>query len=419
MESVTNNKLHSAKIISKKEIVQDTIEFKIKILSKFDFIPGQYIWLQLIDFEGEDGKGDRRAFSIASAPNENDEIFIICRKSNSSFNKKFFSLKEGADVNVIGPFGFSFRLPTDDKPLVCVGGGSGIAPFMSILSYLENKKIKRKITLVNNNENNQKSFYHDELDQFSKNNDSLKIINVFGRVTGDDFDNIDNIKDSVVLVSGPQGFVDSIYEILISKGVGINNIRFENYYPKNNLDENLDLFFENGVPRMTDIDSESFKSRINLFYKLINSSASHTVVTDINGKIIFANKAAENITGYKVSEMIGNTPRLWGGLMSEEFYKELWRAKMSGEVINTKVTNRRKNNELYTASAHISPIKNNKGQIVGFIATEEDITEILNNEKKLLERTEYAEKLNRLTVDRELKMIELKNRIKELEDKNK
>jgi PAS domain S-box-containing protein len=58
-----------------------------------------------------------------------------------------------------------------------------------------------------------------------------------------------------------------------------------------------------------------------------------------------------------------------------------------------------------------------KNRIIGIQAIARDITERKRAERELQERMEELEKWHRLTVDRELRMIELKKRIQELESK--
>ena len=148
-------------------------------------------------------------------------------------------------------------------------------------------------------------------------------------------------------------------------------------------------------------------------YKLaVESSSNHTIITDTNGKIIYANKAAQKVTGYTFTEMVGNTPRLWGGQMSSEFYRNMWKLKKDnkgffvGEVKNVK-----KDGVLYTAIARISPILDTQGNLLGFVATEEDITVREELETSLRTKLDELARLNRLMVGRELKMRELKKEI--------
>lgn len=104
---------------------------------------------------------------------------------------------------------------------------------------------------------------------------------------------------------------------------------------------------------------------------------------DANGHTIFANMMAEKNTGSTFDEMIGNTPRLWGGLMSAEFYKDIWHKKRQIEGYGGQITNRRKNGQLYTVIAHISPIFGSQKQVIGYVGTEEDVTHFIALERKL------------------------------------
>lgn len=104
--------------------------------------------------------------------------------------------------------------------------------------------------------------------------------------------------------------------------------------------------------------------------------------------------------------------------MDESFYQTLWAAKLSGRKIDTEITNRRKDGRLYTVIAHISPIKDAEGNIVGHIGTEEDVTSIRAAERAAKEaqgvaerQNKMLERMNRLMVGRELKMREMKKEI--------
>lgn len=139
--------------------------------------------------------------------------------------------------------------------------------------------------------------------------------------------------------------------------------------------------------------SNAFKNAFQSVYRFaVESSTNHTIITDTNGIIIYANRAAQEATGYAFSEMQGNTPRLWGGNMSPDFYRGLWEKKKMwrdakilgatgpfiGEIKNTK-----KNGAHYVAFTRISPIINEMGIVIGYTGTEEDITRRLKLEEEL------------------------------------
>ncbi len=125
-------------------------------------------------------------------------------------------------------------------------------------------------------------------------------------------------------------------------------------------------------------------------YKLaVEHATNHIVITDPDGKILFANKGVEKITGFSKDEVIGQTPRLWGRQMDREFYEKFWHViKNERQAFVGEVRNKRKNGEVYWATAAVSPIMNND-QLVGFIGVEEDITQ---NKQILSELEETKER---------------------------
>lgn len=111
-------------------------------------------------------------------------------------------------------------------------------------------------------------------------------------------------------------------------------------------------------------------------YKLAVESASDLIViTDIDGRILYANKAATDITGYTQNELIGNRPTIWGRQMPQAFYELMWcTIKEDKKPFYGEVVNKRKTGEKYTAEVHISPLFMNKKSLYGFVGIERDVT---------------------------------------------
>ena len=95
------------------------------------------------------------------------------------------------------------------------------------------------------------------------------------------------------------------------------------------------------------------------------------VITNPDGVILYANSVTEEITGYKLSEIIGKKPTLWGGQMPKIFYKTMWK-KIAEEKksIRVLVTNKRKDGKLYDALLHISPILDTDGKVQMYVGIE-------------------------------------------------
>ncbi len=107
----------------------------------------------------------------------------------------------------------------------------------------------------------------------------------------------------------------------------------------------------------------------------VEQAAEIIIMTDVQGTIQYVNPAFEKITGYSRNEAIGKNPHiLKSGKHSQEFYRGLWDTILTGEVWKGRLTNRRKDGTLFEEEASISPIRDEKGRIVNFVAVKRDVT---------------------------------------------
>ena len=107
----------------------------------------------------------------------------------------------------------------------------------------------------------------------------------------------------------------------------------------------------------------------------VEASASSIVITNMDGTIEYVNPAFSQVTGYSREEAMGENPRvLKSGQHPTSFYQEMWEVLTKGETWTGEIINKKKNNELYWEHASISPVKNEAGEIVNFVAVKDDIT---------------------------------------------
>lgn len=349
---------YSAHLLSNIQIAKDTYELTFETVGDFIFKPGQYIWLILPKLDVPDPRGNRRAFSIASSA-ENKNIFsIIFRSGISSYKKGLTNLSKGDEIAIRGPMGSSLLVENFLlKSLYLIGGGVGSAPFISIVRSYSTLPQKLNITFINLNSEEEKKFLIEEMNKLSS-KFGFKFMDEMGRMEPKWIESAPDYRSAMYFVCGQQGFVNDVYDKLKTIGVSDVNMRFEEHYPMR-----ADSF--------QPLVNENHKSGFEL---AAESSSNHIIITDTNGTILFANEAASIITGYSKSEMLGQTPRLWGGNMAPEFYKNMWITKKSGKPFVGEFTNTRKDGTTYIAFARISPIFNTKKEIVGYVGTEEDIT---------------------------------------------
>ena len=108
----------------------------------------------------------------------------------------------------------------------------------------------------------------------------------------------------------------------------------------------------------------------------IEQVAESVVITDLEGSILYVNPAFEKITGYAQAEAIGSNPRiLKSDCHPASLYQAMWETLRSGETWSGKLINKRKNGLLFTEEATISPIRNQDGTIINFVAVKRDVTQ--------------------------------------------
>jgi PAS domain S-box-containing protein len=122
-------------------------------------------------------------------------------------------------------------------------------------------------------------------------------------------------------------------------------------------------------------NSENLATDLQKFRLAVDNASDHIIITDPDAEVLYANHAAELITGYSAEEMSGKTPALWGGLMSDEFYQKMWNTIKDKKVpFIGESQNRHKNGETYIAELKISPILDDSGNIKFYVGIERDIT---------------------------------------------
>ncbi len=131
------------------------------------------------------------------------------------------------------------------------------------------------------------------------------------------------------------------------------------------------------------------------------------VITDLEGRVEYANAAFTDNSGYTLAEIVGQNPRLLqSGLTPRANYESLWNSLSQGETWRGKFINRRKDGTIYTEFAIISPIYQAEGRVSHFLAIKEDITERIRAQQELDQhRHQLQELVKERTAELELAKV--------------
>lgn len=228
-------------LIDKKEIAKGTLMVEFELLEgRVDFKPGQFFMLELLNPPYADEKSNKRMFSIVNSPSEKDVIIMATRLTDSAFKVSLNALPTGAEV-IIDSIAGTFTLPKETKtPLVFIAGGIGITPFMSMLRFVNEKKLDYKIILLYSNRNKESTAFFNELEGIAIKNKNIKIIftmnddaNWHGesRMIDSQFikDHVHEPHSHTYMISGPPAMVQATIKALKSVGADEENIMTDSF----------------------------------------------------------------------------------------------------------------------------------------------------------------------------------------------
>jgi phenol hydroxylase P5 protein len=133
-------------IVSLDDIAKGTKRLVVQLDHPMRFNAGQYARFQIPGHEGID-----RTWSIASLPTDNDTLEFQISNVPGGIGTDgwlFSTAKPGDQVRLSGPYGQFVLRTWEDKPIVMLGGGTGVAPLASMIRHaLENGMYEGHITL--------------------------------------------------------------------------------------------------------------------------------------------------------------------------------------------------------------------------------------------------------------------------------
>lgn len=142
----------------------DTVTLRID--APLAFTPGQFAMIGLM----LEGKPVRRSYSIASAPNGSYVELTIKAQEHGLFSRYAQTMQPGHEVNLYGPFGHHFLFDPakhGQQHVVFIAGGSGIAPFRSMLQAAAAAGYKGKISLLYSVRTSKDIIFREELAQLA------------------------------------------------------------------------------------------------------------------------------------------------------------------------------------------------------------------------------------------------------------
>ncbi len=243
MEKPTKPSMYQVALRKRQEIAKGTMAFYFDRPAGFTFKAGQFIDLSLPNLSKSDPEDHTRAFTLASAPSE-QQLMVATRLRDTAFKRVLAEMPLGTTIDLEGPFG-QFTLPSDDsRTIVLLAGGIGITPFRSMLVEATHHKLSHQLILMYSNRHPEDAAFLDELQTLQQENTRFTCIGTMTSPNGGtetwegETGRIDQVmlgkyvketKVALYYVVGPPVMVDGLRKMLESVGIPKTNIRSEEF----------------------------------------------------------------------------------------------------------------------------------------------------------------------------------------------
>ncbi|MEI2297139.1 benzoate 1,2-dioxygenase electron transfer component BenC [Ensifer sp. MJa1] len=198
------------------------------------FLPGQYVNIDV------PGSGQSRSYSFSSAPGETRLGFLIKKIPGGLMSTWLERAEVGTKLELTGPLG-SFYLREVQRPLLFLAGGTGLAPFFSMLEQLAQANRDQSVHLIYGVTRDLDLVLVDHIEAYAKRLPNFTFSTVVadaasshprkGWVTQHMPEELLNGGDVDVYLCGPPPMVDAVRKYLDDTGVKTNSFHYEKFTP--------------------------------------------------------------------------------------------------------------------------------------------------------------------------------------------
>jgi len=241
-EDFLNVKQFAATVSSMKMLTHDMVEatFALDDPAEMEARAGQYIQITAPSPEGP----VQRAYSISSPPSDSGHVQIVVRLVPEGIGSTYVhGLEKGEQVTFTGPYG-EFRLNEDPEvEVICVGGGSGMAPIKNVVHTVLERWPERKCWLFFGCRGASDVFYLEEFEELARKHPNFRVVYALSAPEeGDDWAgetgfihiSLDKHLEGAdpsrqAFLCGPPPMIEAVMGVLETKGLRDENIFYDKF----------------------------------------------------------------------------------------------------------------------------------------------------------------------------------------------
>jgi Na+-transporting NADH:ubiquinone oxidoreductase subunit F len=243
-DELFNVKEFKSKVIRVRDLTHDIKEITLEVLDppEIKMTPGQFVQLRIPEYELTD-EPVYRAYSVASNPSDTRHVELEIRLVPNGIATTYVHnyLKEGDDLVFNGPYG-DFYLRDTEREIVCIAGGSGMAPIKSILLSMAEKGINRRTRYFFGARSKKDLFLLEEMKDLEKELPNFQFIPALSNPEPEDnWDGETGLITDIVAkhmtsgdnteayLCGSPGMIDACVKVLTEKGVPEELIYYDKF----------------------------------------------------------------------------------------------------------------------------------------------------------------------------------------------
>jgi ferredoxin-NADP reductase len=211
----------------------DAKSIRFRKPEKFDYLPGQWVFLTL----GRKDEQKTKPLSLSSSPTE-DFLEVTKRLTGQEFSNALAALRVGDKALIKGPYG-NFTFQGEYDKVCMLSGGIGITPLRSMIRYSTDMEVKASIILLYSNSYENNIPFEDDFNDMKRRNMDLKVMititkpgpgwkGLTGRMNREMIERtVPDYQERIFYTSGPRPMVDAMRAMLGGMGLAETQIKQE------------------------------------------------------------------------------------------------------------------------------------------------------------------------------------------------
>ncbi|MBE0618529.1 MAG: 2Fe-2S iron-sulfur cluster binding domain-containing protein [Proteobacteria bacterium] len=243
-ESLLEIEEYPVRVAALRRCTYDTKKVRLAFVGEHDFSfrAGQYVQLETPIYDGLP-EPVYRAYSISSSPSEHAYVDLIVRRVPRGICTTFVHelVLEEDDLKINGPYG-DFYLRETPAEAVFIAGGSGLAPFESILFQMAEGGVEKKVTLFFGAVARRDLYDLDLLREFEERLPGFSFVPALSRPAPEDewegetglitevvARHYDSMEGMEAYLCGSPGMIDACIKVLTDQGIAEDKIYFDKF----------------------------------------------------------------------------------------------------------------------------------------------------------------------------------------------